>query len=99
MAMAKDVTLPALPERLRLPRELEGRILNSERGIDYLWNDMRCGACAFLSVQSMLNVFVVCRAWRDHIEHRARTRWIRDGWIRFPVGGFNVRSAPRMTIC
>ncbi|KZV89441.1 hypothetical protein EXIGLDRAFT_147618 [Exidia glandulosa HHB12029] len=63
-----DQSLPQLPAHLKLPIELELRVLDF---FGTPWDDL------------WLNMRRVCTAWRDHIEARARNKWIRRAQLHF----------------
>ncbi|EJD46915.1 hypothetical protein AURDEDRAFT_184153 [Auricularia subglabra TFB-10046 SS5] len=63
--------LSALPARLKLPTELEHRIIDCEADTwPYLWLDLR----------------IVCKSWRDYIESVARRHWMLTAYIFYKIG-------------
>lgn len=65
-----ETTLPVLPQRLKLPLELELLILDYHKDPwDDLWLVQR----------------LVCTTWRDHVEARARNKWIHRAYLQGAV--------------
>ncbi|KAJ7777381.1 hypothetical protein B0H16DRAFT_956009 [Mycena metata] len=65
-----------MPEHLVLPLELQSRILSLESSqFQLLWGTYR----------------FVCKAWKEYIEHLAKTRWVRTG--AFLYAGYMTRDA------
>jgi hypothetical protein len=78
-----DRTFDPMPAHLTLPLELQSRILFlQDSQLQSVWGTYRFGAYAFFSsfFRARLSIIMpVCRAWKEYIEHLAKTRWVRTG--------------------